>query len=391
MNYYNEHDPKAAAWLRELIAMRLIPAGEVDERSIVDVRAAELHGFTQCHFFAGIGGWSHALRLADWPDDREVWTGSCPCQCYSHAGQGKGVSDHRDLWPVFAALIRECRPSVVFGEQVEAAIGYGWLDRLRTDLEAEGYAVGGAVLGAHSVGAPHRRQRLYWVAKSKDANGRGELEAGVARVGRGGFAGGGDVGPVEVSCGIGRAAGGASEPGQDVGESQSEQRGCIDGLGDPIIGGVLRGDKRGLGEGGQQVAQSENGAGSADEPCDGCEDAGALANAECDGRNERRSEQPGQFRSPALGGAGATVHFWSEYAIIPCRDGKARIVEPGVAPLVNGIPRGVVPGCDPSEPGYANATAEARVMRLKGYGNAINPYCAAVFIYASDTKPKGAK
>ena len=79
MNYYNEYDPKAAAWLRELIAAKLIPAGVVDERSITEISPHDLSDYTQCHFFAGIGGWSLALELAGWPASRPVWTGSCPC------------------------------------------------------------------------------------------------------------------------------------------------------------------------------------------------------------------------------------------------------------------------------------------------------------------------
>lgn len=162
MNYYNEFDPHAAAWLRELINQKLIPAGDVDTRSIADVIPSDLHGYTQCHFFAGIGGWSLALQISGWPDDRPVWTGSCPCQPFSVAGEGKGTADERHLWPVFFDLIRECRPERVFGEQVANAIGKGWLDGISTDLESEDYACGAAVLGAHSVGAPHLRQRLYW-------------------------------------------------------------------------------------------------------------------------------------------------------------------------------------------------------------------------------------
>ena len=88
--YYNEHDPKTAAWLRELIKRDLIAPGYVDERSIEDVKPDELSKYTQCHFFAGIGGWSLALRIAGWPDDRPVWTGSCPCQPFSAAGGGSG-------------------------------------------------------------------------------------------------------------------------------------------------------------------------------------------------------------------------------------------------------------------------------------------------------------
>jgi len=164
MNYYNEHDIKTAAWLRELINQGLIPQGHVDTRSIVDVRPDDLVPYTQCHFFAGIAGWSYALQLAGWPSDRPVWTGSCPCQPFSTAGKGLAQKDERHLWPVFFDLIRQCRPEHVFGEQVASAIGHGWLDGVSTDLEAEGYACGATVLGAHSKAAPHVRERLFWAA-----------------------------------------------------------------------------------------------------------------------------------------------------------------------------------------------------------------------------------
>ena len=78
--YDNEIDPFAADWLRELIRAGHIAPGEVDTRSIEDVAPDDLAGFAQCHFFAGIGTWSYALRRAGWADDRPVWTGSCPCQ-----------------------------------------------------------------------------------------------------------------------------------------------------------------------------------------------------------------------------------------------------------------------------------------------------------------------
>lgn len=72
--YYNEFDPEKAEWLRQLIDMGLIPPGDVDERSITDVRADEIRHYTQHHFFAGIGVWPYALRNAGWPDDEPVAT-----------------------------------------------------------------------------------------------------------------------------------------------------------------------------------------------------------------------------------------------------------------------------------------------------------------------------
>ena len=163
--WYNEIDPFAAEWLRELIRAGHIAGGEVDTRSIADVDPADLVGFTQCHFFAGIGGWSYALRLAGWPDDRPVWTGSCPCQPFSVAGKRKGFDDDRHLWPVWRNLIAQRRPTTVFGEQVASAAD--WLRLVRGDLEAMGYAVGAIPIEAASAGADHRRDRFWFVA---DAN-----------------------------------------------------------------------------------------------------------------------------------------------------------------------------------------------------------------------------
>jgi DNA (cytosine-5)-methyltransferase 1 len=170
--YYNEIDPYAAQWLRNLIAAGHIAPGDVDERSIKDVRADDLMGYRQCHFFAGIGVWSYALRLSGWPDDKPVWTGSCPCQPFSVAGKGAGTADERHLWPVWFDLIRQCKPDAVFGEQVESAIKHGWLDLVQTDLERIGYAIGSAGIPAAGIGAPHIRHRLYFVAESAEVGRR---------------------------------------------------------------------------------------------------------------------------------------------------------------------------------------------------------------------------
>src|SRR5690606_40978082 len=66
-------------------------------------------------------------------------------------------------------IFDQCRPPIIFGEQVASKDGRLWLTGVRSDLEALGYAVGAADLCAAGVGAPHIRQRLYWLA---DANSR---------------------------------------------------------------------------------------------------------------------------------------------------------------------------------------------------------------------------
>lgn len=162
--YYNEIDPAAAQWLRNLIEAGHIAPGYVDERSIEDVYPSDLRGFTQCHFFAGIGVWSYALRSAGWSDDRPVWTGSCPCQPFSAAGKGAGFDDERHLWPAFHHLIKECKPSAILGEQVASKDADAWIDLVHADVEALGYAFGAVPFPSAGVGAPHIRDRLYWVA-----------------------------------------------------------------------------------------------------------------------------------------------------------------------------------------------------------------------------------
>lgn len=194
--YYNENDPKAAAWLRELIKCGHIASGYVDERSIEDVTPDELTGYTQCHFFAGIGVWSYALRRAGWPDDRPVWTGSCPCQSFSAAGKGDGFADERHLWPAWHHLIEQCKPPVVFGEQVEAAVRYGWLDLVQDDMEGSNYAFGAVAYPAAGIGAPHIRQRLYFVAEPAHI---GHERAGLTRRWRDGLADGSGAGGVDHS------------------------------------------------------------------------------------------------------------------------------------------------------------------------------------------------
>jgi DNA (cytosine-5)-methyltransferase 1 len=194
MNFYNDIDPKVCAWTQELIKAGFIPPGDVVCKSVSDINPDELTKYTQCHFFNGISGWAFALTLAGWPEDRPVWCASLPCQPFSVAGKGRGTEDERHLWPVFAELIRACKPPAVFGEQVASKAGRDWLAGVFADLEGMGYQRAGADLCAAGVNAPHIRQRLFWVADSggpgleewEEQPAREELQA----VERGGDAGG---------------------------------------------------------------------------------------------------------------------------------------------------------------------------------------------------------
>ena len=271
--YYNEVDPEAAAWLRELIKRNLIAPGDVDERDIRDVLPTDVMGYTQCHWFGGVGAWSHALRRAGWPDDRAVWTGSPPCQSFSAAGGRKGFADERHLWPSWLHLISQCRPATLFGEQVASSDSKPWLDLVHTDLEALGYAVGPIVLPAAGFGAPHPRHRIYFVADT-------------------------------ISLGLERLIG-------DRPEARATDRGGITD------------DKR-----------------------------------------------PG----PVNG-------FWGDADWLRCTDGLWRSARPGSFPLVDGASSRVVRSGDPGEAVDA-VEAEARAMRLRGYGNAICVEAAKAFVEA---------
>jgi len=324
--YYNEFDPKAAAWLRELIKRGLIADGEVDERSIADVAPDDVRGFTQCHFFAGIGGWSYALRLAGWPDDEPAWTGSCPCQPFSDAGKQLGRKDPRHLWPPFRRLINRARPSIVFGEQVASAAGRLWLSGVRANLETMGYAVGAADLCAAGVGAPHRRQRLFWVAHSI-SNRCGSRSPSIARPeGRRPF---------------------AQQPGIDSAMANAAHA------------------DRGSGECGAQTGAGTNGerwrGSSGGGPTGGLADVQRTGLEGYAGHGDDRDE-PGRIAADPAGSTAASGSPWDRFDILPCLDGKARRVESGTFPLAHGVP--------------------ARVVRLRGYGNAIVPQVAAEFVQA---------
>lgn len=162
--YYNEIDGGKAFILRELMHAGQITEGEIDTRSIADVQPDDVRGFARCHFFAGIGLWDAALTRAGWPDDRVVWTASCPCQPFSNAGKRKGKADERHLYPELARLIGAGRPAALYGEQVSSKDGLAWLDDVFNHLEGEAYTVRALDSCAAGAGGPHIRQRLYWAA-----------------------------------------------------------------------------------------------------------------------------------------------------------------------------------------------------------------------------------
>lgn len=321
-SYYNEVDKHAAAWLRELVKAGHIADGIVDERDIQDVLPSDLAGFTQCHFFAGIGVWSYALRKAGWPDDRPVWTGSCPCQPFSSAGKGSAFADERHLWPAFRHLIKERRPVVVFGEQVASSAINSWIDLVHADLEAVGYAFGCVPFPSASVGAPHIRDRLYWVADSSGAR----LDQRQRVAGIPGRKTGADARQTAVGNGVCSV----------VGMADTQHDGC----------------------GGQESHQAK--------PNGNRENFGLL--------------DRGHFAPQGQPATGPTNGYWRDADWLFCRDGKWRPVEPGSFPLVDGAAARVVRGGSDGLPIDSDKTGEARVMRLRGYGNSINAVAAKAFI-----------
>lgn len=167
MILYNEIDKYCARWLEHLVAANELPNGIVINKDLYLLNYDKLTDFVQCHFFCGIGGWPLALKLANWPSDESVWTGSCPCQPFSIASQNREkAGDKKHLWPDFFSLIKRYKPTTIFGEQVAGPDGIQWLSDVRIDLESIGYDFGAACLPATLVGALHERKRLFWVADS---------------------------------------------------------------------------------------------------------------------------------------------------------------------------------------------------------------------------------
>lgn len=346
--YYNEIDPFAAQWLRNLIAAGHIAPGDVDERSIIDVRADDLRGYTQCHFFAGIGGWSYALRLAGWPDERPVWTGSCPCQPFSLAGKRKGFDDERHLWPIWRELIRQCDPTIVFGEQVASATD--WLRLVRSDLEAMDRAVGAIPFQAASAGAEHLRDRYGFVAYANHAGPQGwQLlpECAAERI-----AGADGLAHTDSL----RRQIHQNARGRTQGSSAREIAGPL-GAGDGDVANSMRDGARDTARNGDS-AQTAPVGGNRDAPraCVAPRIHGSGDVADSPSERQHRGESP-------AGANGWDCSQDSGLEWVIGADGKARRVKPGIRLLAHGVPN--------------------RVGLLRGFGNAIDPRAFKQFILAS--------
>lgn len=355
--YYNENDPFAAAWLRELIKANLIAPGDVDERSIKEVQFQDLEKYTQCHFFAGIGVWSYALRQAGWSDDRQVWTGSCPCQPFSAAGQKGGFDDARHLWPDWFRLIKESNPDTIFGEQVASKDGLTWFDLVSSDLERENYTVGAADTCSAGIGAPHIRQRLYFVADSKHPERGAEFQEHGNPYRRDGFRGSGLISKLADTNSI-ESRTRRRNDGEMFSIPEKECKSKFS----PIISrrsstnGKLA-DNPSIGR--REECSNNGGLSSGDskERFSAGFESGSMS---CSSVEHSKSEQVGVSRCARE--PRATNGFWSACDWIPCIDGKARSVEPGTFPLASGITN--------------------RVGLLRGYGNSLTAPVAQAFIEA---------
>jgi len=362
--YYNEFEKKSALWLENLIAAGLIAPGVVDTRSIEDVKPSDLRGFKQCHFFAGVGVWSYALRLAGWPDDRPVWSGSAPCQPFSQAGKGAGFNDQRHLWPAFQWLIAQCNPTTVVGEQVAGPVAGPWIDLIQNDLEGMGYATGAVAFPACSVGAPHIRQRLYWCGTLDYTGGKRWDTRGVI--------------DAEYDGDIVNATGQLQLfPVVDADDTRSQRReGMPSGGPKRAIGPAILANRLEHASGwAQHGFQSVSGCGDGNEAGKKREnESGGIPNAEREicgseinaaGNEGQKTARPtdraiGCSDSPNDGFPGPVNGHWRAADWLHCRDGAWRPVEPGITALVDGTP--------------------ARVVRIRAYGNAIVAPQAKKFI-----------
>ena len=336
--YYNEIDPAAVHVLRELIAGGFIAPGHVDDRSIKDVTADDIRGYTQCHFFAGMGGWSIAARMAGWPDNEPIWSASCPCQPFSAAGKGLGTDDPRHLWPDLFRLVSAIRPGRIVGEQVSGAPGYGWLDGIRADLETEGYASEAIDIPACAVDAPHIRQRLYWVAVANSDSTRSlpASQPGIHRQAQSERPRHGEPERLSGAVAVGDAFGAGLEGQRGHGDAGGRQVAArpVAQTDDGLVYADTDGRRR---DGRQKTPEWGASIGTAAERDNAWRELG-----DADSPRELERQRPTERVQPIGGGRhlhtdGRNGSFYADAEWIICHDGKARRAKPGIRLLVDGM------------------------------------------------------
>jgi DNA-cytosine methyltransferase len=271
----------------------------------------------------------------------DVLSAGIPCQPFSNAGKRRGKEDPRHLWPEVLRVVHELgRPRFLFLENVSGFINKA-LDSVLDNLETAGYTATPVVLGAHSLGAPHIRQRLWWVARS------------VGHAKHDGPPGQRKLGGTEEKGRLLECEGPGNSPGK-LADADSKRM-------QPYNGGT------GVERGGKEDTQDRH----ASEQSRGRCSSRKLRLADRERPQERGGEGAVEVASPPgsvadgdgrrlegteAGGCG----FWSDAKWLLCGDGKYRPTKSGIFPLAHGVPQ--------------------RVGRLRAYGNAIVPKVGSEFI-----------
>ncbi len=294
----------------------------------------------------------------------DIITGGFPCQPYSVAGRRRGTADDRHLWPEMLRAIAEVGPRWVVGENVRGLVSWdGGLvfDQVQSDLEALGYEVGKYVLPACGVDAPHKRDRVWFVAYSSE-RGRGELQSGQP----------------DVFASQRLEARDFTNTSKTVGEHALDPRNRRDGFANayrnttPDTASELQqGDGSGeRGNEGRQTIQQEHGDADTEQPGTMGED-GHTANTSSSGWREELRQSIEQSKYFAQ-----DVPDWQNFPTqSPLCDGDDGLSSRLDATAIFGRP---------CKPAHAKPFARWRNESIKGGGNAIVPQVALQIYKAID-------
>lgn len=241
----------------------------------------------------------------------DIIFGGFPCQPFSVAGHQKGKEDDRYLWPEFSRLVREARPRWVVAENVPGILSIA-ADDICQDLERAGYEVGIFNFEALSVGAPHRRARIFFVAHA----GRG----------------------MRQRCAVSGEVRGIPKVGATIGVERS---------GDPSLSDAYSTGQL------QPQGHVEELRGRSSYPCN--ED---IADADSQRCEEQRFGLSGKQKLGRL----ERSRWWS------AKSGMGRVAD-GLPPWVDGS----IWGCEPEDVPRVSRGVPDRVSRLKALGNAVVP------------------